>query len=149
MREHNERVISEGSYPGDPPESDEEDDGGPLTVAALIAKLQEIPMDSIVTLQGCDCWGDAGGVEEVDTSSWLDKQQLVLILRWQRERTMDEFFDLMALRHGSLVKAGLQAFAAIRQEDELDELDLLGMQAAAEALAADALAGILRIPLEE
>jgi len=34
-----------------------------MTVAQLIQKLKEMPQDSLVWHEGCDCWGRADNVE--------------------------------------------------------------------------------------
>ena len=36
---------------------------GALTVKQLIAELLKCPENWEVSTEGCDCWGDAGGVE--------------------------------------------------------------------------------------
>lgn len=35
----------------------------PLTTKELIAELQKWPEDAFVWTEGCDCYGEAGGVE--------------------------------------------------------------------------------------
>ena len=42
-----------------------------LCVAQLIALLQDMPAGALVHLEGCDCWGEAAGVKQLDDASVL------------------------------------------------------------------------------
>ena len=47
---------------GQPKEPEEK----PLTVTELIRLLQSCSKDKVISMQGCDCYGEAGRVEEDD-----------------------------------------------------------------------------------
>lgn len=42
-----------------------------MTVSQLIEELGKMPSDSIVLIEGCDCDGHAGGVEEREDNTIL------------------------------------------------------------------------------
>jgi hypothetical protein len=44
-----------------------------LTVAQLIEELKKFPQEALVEIDGCDCTGDATGVD-----SWADGRVIIL-----------------------------------------------------------------------
>lgn len=44
----------------------------PLTVAQLIELLHKMPQDTVVMIEGCDCYGFAGGVVLDENTGTVD-----------------------------------------------------------------------------